>query len=178
MNLSVKELEQVDIDKLLKYWYSRSPEALKAMGADITKFPTQENFNSSLNQQLAQPYDQKKAFALIWMLDKEYIGHCNVNSIEFGHSAKMHLHIWHKTQRRKGIGLELVKKSLPYFFNCLQLKLLICEPYAYNPAPNKTLEKVGFKFEKKYLTTPGSLNFEQEVNRWVLTRKEFMELFP
>lgn len=85
----------------------------------------------------------------------------------------MHLHLWNTNTRQKGIGTKLVKKSLPFFFNNLKLQTLYCEPYVLNIAPNKTLEKVGFKFDKKYITTPGSINFEQEVNRWFMS----IELF-
>jgi hypothetical protein len=50
---------------------------------------------------------------------------------------------------------------------------LYCEPYALNPAPNKTLEKLGFKFLKTYTTIPGWINFEQEVNLWELKNNIF-----
>lgn len=66
--------------------------------------------------------------------------------------------------------------TLPYFFNKLQLKRLYCEPYALNPAPNKTLEKVGFTFVKEHLTIPGSLNFEQPAKLWELTYNDFIKL--
>ena len=72
------------------------------------------------------------------------------------------------------MGRQLVKLSLPFFFNLLHLERIWCEPYALNPAPNRTLEKVGFSFVKRYTTIPGSLNFEQEVNRWVLEREDFL----
>ena len=78
--------------------------------------------------------------------------------------------------RRKGIGLELLKMSIPYYFKQLNLKELICEPFADNPAPNKTLGKIGFEFIKKYRTVPGSLNFEQEVNQWRLTKEDYLKL--
>ena len=85
----------------------------------------------------------------------------------------MHLHLWDSTLRRKGIGTELVKKSVAVFFEKLKLERLICEPYALNPAPTKTLERVGFTFEKEYETTPGSLSFRQKVNRWKLDKLDF-----
>ncbi len=34
------------------------------------------------------------------------------------------------------------------------------------PTPNWTLPKIGFCLVKTYTTTPGFLNFEQEVNQW------------
>jgi hypothetical protein len=46
-----------------------------------------------------------------------------------------------------------------------------------NPAPNKTLEKIGFTFIKSHTCVPGYLNFEQEVNRWEMTHETFKSIF-
>ncbi len=62
--------------------------------------------------------------------------------------------------------------SLPFFFKNLQLKNVFCEPYALNPAPNRTLEKVGFECLEEYVTVPGYLNFEQPVKRWRMSREQ------
>ena len=67
--------------------------------------------------------------------------------------------------------------TIPCYFKNLQLKKLICEPYALNPAPHKTLEKLGFQFEKEYVTVPGSINFEQPVKRWVLSFESYLSFF-
>ena len=82
----------------------------------------------------------------------------------------MHLHLWQTDVRQKGLGTAFVKMTLPYFFEHLQLQKIYCEPYSGNPAPNKTLEKVGFRFVKTYTTTPGWINFEQPVNLWEIGR--------
>ena len=65
--------------------------------------------------------------------------------------------------------------SLSYFFKHLKLQKVVCEPYALNDAPNKTLKKAGFNFIKEYTTIPGSLNFEQPVKQWSLLNTEFVE---
>ena len=83
----------------------------------------------------------------------------------------MHLHIWKGMNRKKGTGVELINRSVTYFFENMKLKKLYCEPYALNPAPNKTLAKAGFHFLKRYTTTPGAMNFEQEVNLWELSEQ-------
>ena len=85
----------------------------------------------------------------------------------------MHLHIWDADARKKGVGTELIKLTLPYFFENCKLRQLYCEPYALNTAPNKTLEKAGFVFVKEYVTTPGMLNFEQPVNRWEMSYESY-----
>ena len=174
--LSVREIQPDDIEHICRYWLDSEPGYLESMGVDLKKLPTRENLTNMLSQQINAPYNQKASYALIWLIDRVPCGHSNVNPITFGESAFMHLHLWKPDHRQKGIGTRLVQLSLPYFFENLDLKELYCEPYALNPAPNKTLQKVGFTFVKRYKTIPGSLNFEQEVNRWMLSRADYEKL--
>jgi RimJ/RimL family protein N-acetyltransferase len=176
LNISVREIQKEDIPLLINYWTESSDEHLISMGVDLTKMPNQNGLVDMLTQQINTPIERKKSYALIWLIDDQPVGHCNVNNIHFGKEATMHLHMWQSEKRQKGIGTELVKLSLPYFFENLKLEQLFCEPYAVNPAPNKTLGKVGFTFEKEYTTIPGAINFEQPVKRWKLARKDYLVL--
>jgi RimJ/RimL family protein N-acetyltransferase len=174
--LSVREMQPTDIELIIQYWLSADKNFLEGMGADIKKIPAREEWIKMLTQQYQQSYNQKQSYCLIWLHDGLAVGHSNVNKIVFGKEAYMHLHLWKTSVRQKGMGAHLVKMGLPYFFNNLQLQKLYCEPYALNTAPNKTLQKVGFTFLEKYTTTPGWLNFEQEVNLWVLTKEDFLSI--
>lgn len=174
--LSVRELEESDIDLIADYWVNSDPAHMVGMGVDLDKIPPREGFTNFLYEQLKSPVENRASYALIWLIDNQPVGHSNVNNIIFGKEAYMHLHLWNTNQRQKGMGMEFVKRSLPYFFERLKLKILYCEPYALNPAPNRTLEKMGFEFEKQYITIPGSINFEQEVKRWRLSRERFDEI--
>ena len=71
----------------------------------------------------------------------------------------------------------MVKQSIPHFFEKLKLQTLFCEPAALNPAPNKTLEKIGFKYIKSHTTIPAGWTFEMEVNLWELTLEDFENKF-
>lgn len=174
--ISVRELELIDIDLLADYWHNSDSEFFKSMGADKDKLPTRTRLLQMLTEQISLPNKDKNSYALIWELDGKQVGHSNVNNIIYGKEATMHLHLWKSDSRKRGIGNKLVKKSLPYYFKNLKLNTLICEPYALNPAPNKTLEKVGFDFVKRYRTIPGYLNFEQEVNRWELSKEKYEKI--
>ena len=88
----------------------------------------------------------------------------------------MHLHLWNNNSRQKGWGTTFVIKTIPFYFEKFDLQKLYCEPYALNPAPNKTMERIGFKFVKTYRTIPGWLNFEQQVNLWEMTLEKFTSL--
>jgi len=168
--LEVKLMDHSDIPFVLDYWMNASPDYLESMGADFRKMPSRENFEKMLLVQLETAIEEKNGLATIWMLDGKRVGHCNVNQLQYGEQANMHLHIWTPSLRQKGSGQKFLKQSISLFFETLKLKTLYCEPAASNPAPNRTLPKVGFSFVKKYRCIPGAINFEQEVNRWVLKK--------
>jgi RimJ/RimL family protein N-acetyltransferase len=174
--LSVRELQKKDIDPITDYWLDSDPAFLQAMGVDVNRMPGRNEWKEMLSEQLNQSYSKKKSYCIIWQVDNKPVGHSNINKITFGEEAYMHLHIWYNDTRKKGYGTTLIKMTLPCFFEKYKLKKLYCEPYALNPAPNKTLEKAGFEFVKEYITTPGWLNFEQPVNLWVMSYDRFKEM--
>lgn len=169
---SIRGLEQRDISLISNYWLNSSQAHLQAMGVDINKLPGREGLEGMLEKQLALPIEKRNAYCLIWELNGNPVGHNNTNPTFFGDHAFMHLHIWNKENRGKGLGEKFLELSIPEFFSKLQLKKLYSEPYALNPAPNKTLEKLGFSLEKEYITIPGSLNFEQPVKRWFIDKSK------
>jgi RimJ/RimL family protein N-acetyltransferase len=174
--LSVRELQKEDIDAITNYWLGADPVFLKGMGVDMNKIPGRDEWEKMLLEQLSQSYKEKKSYCIIWQGDDKPVGHSNINKIIFGEEAYMHLHIWYDDIRKKGYGTPLIKMTLPWFFEKYKLKKLYCEPYALNPAPDKTLEKAGFEFVKEYITTPGWLNFEQPVKLWVISYDRFKEM--
>lgn len=173
MNCSVREATPADIKLIAAYWSNSDDDYLRALGVDLNRLPSQQDFREMLMSQFETPYSEKKAYALIWEVDGEPSGHCNVNNIHFGSHAHLHFHLWQSKSRQKAIGTGLVRASLPLFFENLELQYLLCEPYAQNVAPNNTLSRLGFTYVKSYRTTPGSINFEQEVIQWSLDRKTY-----
>jgi RimJ/RimL family protein N-acetyltransferase len=171
--LSVRELREADFELIADYWSRSDPNHLIGMGVDLQKIPPRSNFIAMLSSQLILPLKKRQSYCTIWEIDCKPIGHCNVNKIQFGCDAYLHLHIWRSDQRYHGLGAALVRQSLGYFFGHLQLQDLYCEPYALNPAPNAVLAKSGFEFIKEYTTVPGAINFEQQVNRWHMSRSKF-----
>lgn len=174
--VKVRDLTIDDIKFISDYWLNSDEDFLISLGVDLDKLPTREGMTKMLTNQINLPDSDKASMAMILEHNGKPTGHCNVNGITYGQEATMHLHLWTSDTRQKGLGTSMVLKSLPAFFDRLKLKTLWCEPYAHNPAPNKTLRKIGFEFIKRYVTTPGSLNFEQEVNRYKLTREQFEEI--
>ncbi len=175
MSVSIRPLQQSDIPLLADYWASSTEAHLIGMGADPAKLPARDQLAENFRKTLELPVKERPSYAVIWLIDGLPSGHSNVNKLTFGDHGSMHLHLWNNPNRRRGMGTDLVKLSIRHFFEVLQLKTLYCEPYALNPAPNNTLPKAGFKFIKTYRCTPGSINFEQEVNRYRITREMLEE---
>lgn len=174
--LSVRPIQENDIDKIIEYWTKADTHFLNGMGVDTNKIPSENEWRKMLLDQISQPIEAKQSYCIIWLLDNQPIGHSNINKIIFSEEAYMHLHIWRSDIRKNGLGISFVKMTLPYYFKNFKLKKLLCEPYALNPAPNKTLQKLGFSFIKNYITTPGWLNYEQPVNRWELSCETFKKM--
>lgn len=173
MAIAVREIRESDIALIADYWSGSDPNHLIGMGVDLRKIPSRLEFVAMLSTQLALPLDERQSYCTIWELSGTPIGHCNVNKIRFGRDAFMHLHIWRSGQRRRGMGVAFVRQSLRYFFERLGLQEIYCEPYALNPAPNAVLAEVGFVFVKEYTTVPGTINFEQSVKQWRMSRSRY-----
>jgi RimJ/RimL family protein N-acetyltransferase len=177
MSFSVREMNEGDVTLIANYWSQAGPDYLKGLGVDLSKLPSRDDFLRMLTHQLKLPLKLRQSYCTIWQENNQPIGHCNVNKLVFGLEAYMHLHLWCPERRHQGLGASLVRHSLKLFFGRLKLQDLYCEPYALNPAPNAVLAKVGFEFVKRYVTVPGTINFEQEVNRWHMAVGNSQRLF-
>lgn len=175
--ITVREVEKDDIQYIVGYWNNSSTDVLLAMGIDINNIESLKNLGDRLEKQLELSYENKAAFVLVAMIDEKRIGHCYVNNLIYGKEAFMHLHIWKTNMHKKGMGSEMVRQSIPHFFEKLKLQTLFCEPAAMNPAPNKTLERIGFKFIKRHTTIPAGWTFQLEVNHWEMTLESFKTKF-
>lgn len=174
--LTVREIQISDANDYTDYWLTSGDDYLIGMGVDLSKMPTREQLQQKLSEIIEAPYNKKSNYCIVWELDEKAIGHSSVFPIIFGEEAYMHLHMWTPEVRRKGLGPEFIKLTLPFYFNNLKIKRLLCEPYALNPAPHKALERAGFKFVKDYITTPGNICFEQPVKQYELTLLDFNKL--
>lgn len=174
-HLSIRPLSFADVPLIADYWLNAPADFLEQMGADPQKIPKRELFTNALHNQLQRPLAERQSYALIWLKDNVPIGHSNLNPFTFGQSGFMHLHLWSAVNRGKGVGEFLAKESVKHYFKNLHLTELYSEPYALNEAPNKTLKKIGFTLEKRYCTVPGSINFEQDVNRWRIAPSEIKD---
>ena len=171
MTYTVREMQLAETRSMIRYFLDASADFLVGLGVDKDKLPGESEWFDLLAKDFLRPLEEKQFYYLVWQANGVPIGHCNINKIEFGRSAFMHLHIWQAQNRRSGCAAQLLKSSIRQFFERFELQELFCEPYAKNPAPNNALPKAGFEWLQTYDTTPGWIAFHQPVNRWSLDRE-------
>src|SRR5579859_337286 len=170
MAVTVREMAVGELDLIIRYFHAATPEFLETLGVDPSRLPAPAAWRERLEQQCGLPMDQRASVALIWLLDGEPCGFSTADKIVFGERANMHLHVLDPERRRRGVGVEAVGRSAALYFELLRLRTLFCEPNAFNVAPNRTLQRAGFKYLKTHMTVPGPLNYHQAVTRWAIAR--------
>jgi len=159
-----------ETDLIIDYFQNSTPEHLETLGVDPTRLPPVQSWRERLQREATLPSDKRTVVLVIWLRDDRPIGFSTSDKIRYGEQANMHLHVTDPERRQQGAGVECVRRSVDIYFERLKLKRLFCEPNAFNVAPNRTLQKAGFKYLKTHMTVPGPLNFHQAVTRWVIER--------
>ena len=170
MALSVREMRFDETDLVIDYFHQSTPEHLEMMGVDPSRLPTPDAWRERFRNDFSRSVEQRLGLLVIWLSGDQPVGFSSSDKIVYGDRGNMHLHIVDPKGRRQGAGVECVRQTVDLYFDRLQLKSLFCEPNALNVAPNRTLQKAGFKYVKTYMTVPGWLNFHQPVTRWVIER--------
>jgi RimJ/RimL family protein N-acetyltransferase len=170
MHLSIREMKLDEVGIIANYFHQSTPEHLEILGVDPTRLPPAEKWLEHYQHEYGQPIEKRRTFLVIWNLGDTAIGFSTADKLVYGKEAYMHLHILDAEHRKIGSGTACVRETVKIYFDRLKLERLFCEPNAFNIAPNRTLQKAGFKYLKTYRTVPGPLNYHQPVTRWALER--------
>lgn len=138
------------------------------MGADRALLPPRDEWLAAYAADAARPRDQRATCSLAWELDGVVVGFATIDRITLGDEAFFHLHLLEAERRSRGLGVPFVRLSAARFVEMFALRRLLSEPNALNVAPNRTLQRAGFRYVCTHETTPGSFNPRQPVTRWVL----------
>jgi len=163
----VREMGLEEVGVLVDYFHGATPEHLEKLGVDPTRLPNRSDWGARYAAEYRKPLPDRSTLLVIWKLDDRPVGFSTSEKIAYGEQAHMHLHIVEAGLRRSGIASAALPETIALYFRVLKLKRLFCEPNAFNVAPNRTLQSVGFRYVKTYMTVPGPLNYHQAVTRWV-----------
>ena len=159
-----------EVDVRIDYFHDASDDYLLKLGVERALLPERDAWRAYYEKDFARPLAQRDTYNLAWELDDRIVGFSSVDHIEFGEQAFMHLHIVEEPERRSGLGTEFVQLSVEEYFRVLKLRRLFCQPNAYNVAPNRTLQRIGFRYVFTEEMQPSTINFVQPITRWVLER--------
>lgn len=168
--LSVRELQEDEVGLRIDYFHSASDEHLERLGVARELLPDPAVWRSYYEEDYRRPLERRREYALAWELDGAVVGFTTTDKITYGAEAFMHLHLIVETLRHAGLGARFVALSVPRYFEALSLERLLCEPNALNVAPNRALQRAGFRYEMSHHTVPGPLNPPQVVTRWRFDR--------
>jgi RimJ/RimL family protein N-acetyltransferase len=158
--------------RMIAYYHDADDAFLRGMGVDRSKLPSPKEWLTSVVRDSKRSDAERDRCFVAWLYRREQVGHSSLSHIKPGVEGHVHLHLWRPELRRGGIGRRFFIQSVDYFFERFALQKIVCEPMAGNPAPNRVLASLGFTFVKRYRTMPVSTSFEQDVNRYEMTREQ------
>ena len=171
MELSVRPLAAQDFDDFINYWLALSPAEIERLGVAIDRLPTADRMRSDLEAMLAAPDEAVRNFVLAWCIDGEAIGHSSLKDIVPGEVGNIHLHMWRADLRGKGHGAHLFCLAAVEFYKRFNLKRIVCEPKADNPAPNRLLQRIGFPLVSTRIGRGSELGAVCELNCYDIGRE-------
>ena len=170
MRLALREMRLDEVGLVIEYFHGSTAEHLEMLGVDPARLPDRHRWRARYEHDYARPRPEREMMLLLWELDGAPVGFSTTDRIAYGEQAFMHLHIVEAVHRRAGVGAAAIRASVELYFGELRLQRLFCEPNAFNIAPNRALQRAGFRYVKTHMTVPGPLNFHQAATRWVIER--------
>jgi RimJ/RimL family protein N-acetyltransferase len=160
-------MEPADFDVRIAYFHEAPDEHLNRLGVDRSRLPRPDAWRASFEQNLALPLEERSEYGVVWQLDGGLVGFSTADQIRIGDEAHMHLHITDPERRSGGLGTQFVRLTAAHLCDVLRLNRLYCEPNAFNAAPNRTLQKAGFRYVCSRKGRPNPINTYQTTTIWV-----------
>ena len=158
---------------MVDYFVGADPAFLRGMGVDPARLPARAAWLAAALADGERPAAERDRIYLAWLVDGVLSGHSSASHITAGVEAHVHLHLWRRDLRRAGLGTALFARSIGHYFERLELERVVCEPYAGNPGPNRTLVRLGFRLVRTYRTVPTNIALEQDVSRYEIERADW-----
>ena len=163
----IRPMDLADFEIRIAYFHEATDEHLNQLGVDRSRLPRPDAWRGSFQQNLARPLEERSENGVVWELDGRLVGFSTADQIRIGDEAHMHLHIADPERRASGLGTQFVRLTAEHLCDVLRLKRLYCEPNAFNVAPNRTLQKAGFRYVCSREGRPNPLNTHQTTTIWV-----------
>jgi RimJ/RimL family protein N-acetyltransferase len=153
--LVIRDMERGDVDALVDYWHSATPEYIRSIGALPDKLRSRPDtaaiFLHSLEYQPGQP--GRATFVV--QHGQEVIGYTHLN-IDDRLTAYAHVHVISSRARRRGLGRLLFRAMIGVFASC-GIERLYFQTAPENRDVNNLLAKFGLTAEPIHLDLPDGM---------------------
>ena len=100
MELTVREMQLPETELIVDYFFRRStPEHLGKLGIDAVQMATPGVWQEGFRREYELPIEERAGLFLIWLANGAPVGFSSCDSIEFGESATMHIHVTEPERR-------------------------------------------------------------------------------
>lgn len=172
----LRDLEESDIARIVRYWYESGDAHLDFLGIDRNLLGTREDTRQRFCRALAfGDVDQANtAFAIV--LDGEFIGYTLLNrySAEINYS---HWHITDSSRRAAGLSSALYPYRIRMYFEVAPIARLIHQTRTRNLAVNRMLDKYLPVAQTKWIEQPDGVALPGEFHLRYVHRADISRLF-
>jgi RimJ/RimL family protein N-acetyltransferase len=166
-SLSIRPMELSDFAVRIAYFHDASDEHLERLGVDRALLPDPVEWQARFAGNLTLPLEERSEYGVVWELDATLVGFSTADQIQFGAEAHMHLHIVDSECRAAGLGARFLGQTAAHYCDALRLARLYCEPNAFNVAPNRALQRAGFRYVRSRQCRPAPINTHQTTTIWL-----------
>jgi RimJ/RimL family protein N-acetyltransferase len=147
ITIELKPFERGDFSRLIGW--VKTPAFLLQWAGPIFHFPLDESqLDAYLKDTLGDPAF-RKIYKVLNTADRRVIGHIELNGIDFRNKSATvcRVLVGEPSLRRRGAGLQMVRKVLEIGFDRLGLHRIDLVVFDFNRAAIKCYEKAGFRKE-------------------------------
>lgn len=145
--IELKPFERDDFSRLIDW--VKTPEFLLQWSGPVFHFPLDESqLDTYLKESLEVP-PTRKIYKVLNTSDRTVIGHIELNGIDLRNklATVCRVLVGESSLRKKGIGLQMLRKVLEIGFDRLGLHRIDLVVFDFNHAAIKCYEKAGFRKE-------------------------------
>jgi RimJ/RimL family protein N-acetyltransferase len=147
ITIELKPFERDDFPRLIGW--IKTPEFLLQWAGPIFNFPLSESELDIYLRGSQEDPPIRKIYKVMNTADRRVIGHIELNDIDLRNKSATvcRVLVGEPSLRKKGIGLQMLRKILEIGFNQLGLHRMDLVVFDFNQAAIKCYERAGFRME-------------------------------
>jgi RimJ/RimL family protein N-acetyltransferase len=169
-----RDLIEVDVETIVRYWHDTDPAFLRSLGADLSKLEPREATRERLLKSVRRKSVPAKAY-FVFESEAELLAYTNLN-FRTESDACAHFHLLKRTPRIKAIMYVLFPRVIYTFFTRFPLQRIEMQTLPENRNIDRLLKRFHLTPTRKFMDNPDGFGRAGELNIWELTRSNLRRL--